>query len=48
MERRWPSDIYYGLIALQHRGQEAAGIAVSDTDGPMGNLQAKEGYGSGK
>ena len=22
---------YYGLVALQHRGQESAGIAVSDT-----------------
>ena len=31
-------DIYYGLIALQHRGQEAAGIAVSDTKGPKGNI----------
>lgn len=28
------SSIYYGLSALQHRGQEACGIAVSDTDGP--------------
>ncbi len=25
------SDIYYGLFALQHRGQESCGIAVSDT-----------------
>lgn len=28
------SSIYYGLSALQHRGQEACGIAVSDTQGP--------------
>lgn len=27
------SDIYYGLFALQHRGQESCGIAVSDTKG---------------
>ena len=26
--------VYYGLMALQHRGQEACGIAVSDTAGP--------------
>ena len=26
--------IYYGLSALQHRGQESAGIAVCDTNGP--------------
>ena len=38
-------DIYYGLIALQHRGQEAAGIAVSDTTGPMGNLSIKKDMG---
>ena len=38
-------DIYYGLIALQHRGQEAAGIAVSDTEGPMGNLNLKKDMG---
>ena len=25
------SSIYYGLFALQHRGQESCGIAVSDT-----------------
>lgn len=25
---------YYGLLALQHRGQESCGIAVGDTDGP--------------
>ena len=28
------STIYYGLFALQHRGQESCGIAVSDTAGP--------------
>lgn len=28
------STIYYGLMALQHRGQESCGIAVSDTEGP--------------
>jgi len=38
-------DIYYGLVALQHRGQEAAGIAVSDTEGPMGNLRMKKHQG---
>ena len=38
-------DIYYGLTALQHRGQEAAGIAVSDTEGPMGNLSMKKDMG---
>ena len=26
------TSIYYGLTALQHRGQEACGIAVSDTN----------------
>lgn len=38
-------DIYYGLIALQHRGQESAGIAVSDTNGQVGNLSLKKGMG---
>ena len=38
-------DIYNGLIALQHRGQEAAGISVSKTDGPRGNIMTKKGMG---
>jgi len=29
--------VYYGLTALQHRGQEACGMVISDTDGPVGN-----------
>lgn len=32
------NSIYYGLCALQHRGQESAGIAVCNTGGPLGNL----------
>ncbi len=32
------STIYYGLYALQHRGQESCGIAVSDTTGPKGKV----------
>ena len=32
------SSIYYGLFALQHRGQESCGIAVSDTAGPKLSL----------
>lgn len=37
------STIYYGLLALQHRGQESCGIAVSDTNGPKGKvLSAKD------
>ena len=38
-------DIYYGLEALQHRGQEAAGIAVKDTNGPKGNLMLTKNQG---
>ena len=37
--------IYYGLFALQHRGQESCGIAVSDTEGPKGVVAAKKGMG---
>ena len=29
------SSVYYGLLALQHRGQESCGIATSDTFGPQ-------------
>jgi len=37
------STIYYGLLALQHRGQESCGIAVSDTKGPKRKvLSAKD------
>lgn len=43
--REIASDIYCGLVALQHRGQESAGIAVSDTEGEMGNLKIKKGMG---
>ena len=38
-------ELYYGLLALQHRGQESAGISVSDTAGPLGNLMTKKGMG---
>ena len=37
--------IYYGLSSLQHRGQESCGIAVSDTGGPMGNMNVHRGMG---
>ena len=37
--------IYMGLNALQHRGQESCGIAVSDTNGPKGNIQCRRGMG---
>ena len=39
------SSIYYGLFALQHRGQESSGIAVSDTDGPKGKVCLHQGMG---
>lgn len=37
--------IYYGLFALQHRGQESCGIAVSDTAGPKGVVKSCKGMG---
>ncbi len=39
------STIYYGLLALQHRGQESCGIAVSDTHGPKGRVFSRKGMG---
>lgn len=39
------SSIYYGLFALQHRGQESCGIAVSDTTGPKGKVLAYKDMG---
>jgi amidophosphoribosyltransferase len=37
--------IYYGLFALQHRGQESCGIAVSDTNAPRAAVSASKGMG---
>ena len=39
------STIYYGLFALQHRGQESCCIAVSDTKGPKGKVLSHKGMG---
>ena len=39
------STVYYGLFALQHRGQESCGIAVSDTNGPKGKASLLKGMG---
>ena len=39
------STIYYGLFALQHRGQESCGIAVSETQGPKGKVSSFKDMG---
>lgn len=39
------SSIYYGLFALQHRGQESCGIAVSDTEGPKRKVLSHKDMG---
>ncbi len=39
------SSVYYGLFALQHRGQESCGIAVSDTQAPKALVKACKGMG---
>ncbi len=39
------SSVYYGLFALQHRGQESCGIAVSETDGPKGKVTSFKDMG---
>lgn len=39
------STIYYGLFALQHRGQESCGIAVSETNGPKGKVASYKDMG---
>ena len=39
------STIYYGLFALQHRGQESCGIADSETNGPKGKVTSYKGMG---
>ena len=38
-------DIYFGLVALQHRGQESAGMSVSDTTGTMENIVTHKDMG---
>ena len=38
------ASIYYGLFALQHRGQESCGIAVTDTYG-QSKVSSKKGLG---
>ncbi|MDL2250336.1 amidophosphoribosyltransferase [Lachnospiraceae bacterium OttesenSCG-928-J05] len=38
------ASIYYGLFALQHRGQESCGIAVTDTSGER-KMISKKGLG---
>lgn len=37
--------VYYGLLSLQHRGQESCGIAVSDTAEPKGRVISQKGMG---
>ena len=39
------ASIYDGLFALQHRGQESCGIAVSETNGPKGKVTSYKGLG---
>ncbi|MBQ5849205.1 MAG: class II glutamine amidotransferase, partial [Lachnospiraceae bacterium] len=39
------STVYYGLFALQHRGQESCGIAVSQTDAPKAKVTTYKGMG---
>lgn len=39
------TSIYYGLFALQHRGQESCGIAVSETNGPKGKVSTYKDMG---
>lgn len=39
------SYIYYGLFALQHRGQESAGISVTNTNEEINNVNYHKGQG---
>ncbi|MDE6969285.1 MAG: amidophosphoribosyltransferase [Eubacterium sp.] len=43
--RNVASDIYYGLFALQHRGQESCGIAVSDTKSQQRKVDSHKDMG---
>lgn len=44
-EKQVAHSIYYGLTALQHRGQEAAGIAVCNTYGEKDNVSYYKNLG---
>ncbi len=44
-KRNVSRDIYYGLLSLQHRGQEAAGMAVCNTYGEQGNISLYKDMG---
>ena len=44
-EENVASTIYYGLLALQHRGQESCGIAVSDTKASKPRVRTIKGMG---
>jgi amidophosphoribosyltransferase len=39
------STVYYGLLALQHRGQESCGIAVSETKAPKAKVKSYKEMG---
>lgn len=38
-------EIYYGLLALQHRGQESCGIAIRNTSDPKTMVKCHKGLG---
>ena len=42
MDHDVAASVYYGLFALQHRGQESCGIAVTDTYGKRNVLSKKD------
>ena len=44
-DRDVAKDIFFGLTALQHRGQESAGMALCDTTGEKGNISFYKGMG---
>ena len=43
---RIANDVYYGLYALQHRGQESCGIVVNDDGWGNGTLGILENHNS--
>ncbi len=45
MDRTWHRPFTMELFALQHRGQKAVGIAVTETQGPRGVENSYKGMG---